>query len=85
MLRNVVEILAAQKLEELLKEEDCCKCAQCKEDMMAYALNRLAPHYVSTDVGQLFAKANELKWGYDFDLMKELSFALNVVRNNPRH
>lgn len=85
MLKNITEILANQKLEVLLKDNDCCKCDKCKEDMLAYALNKLPPSYVSTDEGELFSKAKALSVDYDFDILKELVIAMNLVRGNPRH
>ncbi len=41
-LINMTEIIVRQRLEELLKNYDCCKCEQCFYDMMAYALNSLS-------------------------------------------
>ena len=50
-LVNVMEKLVQEKLEEMLKIENCCKCDRCVEDMTAKALNKLPAKYVSTHNG----------------------------------
>lgn len=85
MLQNITELLVSQKLDDLLKKEDCCKCPQCREDMLAYALNQLHTHYVSTNKGQLIEKARALSSEYDVEIVKALAMAMKVVTENPRH
>lgn len=86
MLKNITEMLVEQKMEELLeKEEHCCKCQQCREDIIAYTLNQLTPHYVSTDHGQLFTKARMLSISYEVEITAALAKAIKLVAENPRH
>ena len=33
-----------------------CGCAMCRGDVLVYALNRLAPHYVSTRQGEILTE-----------------------------
>ena len=40
-LVNVMESIVEEKLDTQLKEENCCKCERCLEDMKAMALNQL--------------------------------------------
>lgn len=44
-----------------------CGCAMCKADVMIYALNRMAPHYVSTREGEVLT---ELTMGSDQEKAK---------------
>lgn len=85
MLKNITELLVDEKLESLWRHRECCKCEKCKEDIMAIALTRLPPHYVSSDSGELYAKTKMLSSTYEFQIMKELAFAMKVVEEHPRH
>lgn len=53
MLINMMEHYVDERLSELLKDYNCCKCEVCLEDMKAFSLNRLPPKYVSTVNGQV--------------------------------
>jgi late competence development protein ComFB len=44
-----------------------CGCETCRGDVLIYALNRLAPHYVSTRQGEVLT---ELKLGTDQEMAK---------------
>lgn len=86
MLKNITEMLVEQKLDELLKKDDqCCKCQQCREDIIAYALNQLNPHYVSTGQGQLYTKAKVLTIDYEVEITAALARAIQLVTEHPRH
>lgn len=86
MVKNITEMLVEKKLDELLaKDETCCKCQQCREDIIAYTLNQLSPHYVSTDQGQLFSKAKMLSINYEVEITTALAKSMKLVSENPRH
>ena len=59
-LINVMEKVVDDKLEEMLKTENCCQCERCIEDMKAIALNKLPAKYVSTHNGELFSKLDAM-------------------------
>jgi competence protein ComFB len=55
MIRNLVEEHVRQSLEALKAHFPAfCPCgeAQCTEDVLVYALNRIPPRYVTTPEGQ---------------------------------
>ena len=86
MVKNVTEILVEQKLDELIKRgEDFCRCTQCREDIIAYALNNLNPHYVSTEQGDLYTKAKVLSINFDVEVTTAVAMAIKLVGENPRH
>lgn len=85
MYRNATEILVEQKLENMWKNYDGCKCKRCHDDIMAYALNRLPVHYISTSKGELYNKAASLSLEFDLEVVKVLAQAMQLVASNPRH
>lgn len=64
---------------------DICKCQRCKEDMIAWALNRMPVKYVTTDLGNVYTKFHQLKLQSRADIIVQLTEAARVVKENPRH
>lgn len=82
---NVTESLVEQKLDEIIDSLGCCKCEQCRADMISYALNRLAPKYASTEIGRAYAKLDLLSYQFEIDLTTALYEAAEQVKKHPRH
>lgn len=85
MYRNATEIIVEQKLESIWRSYDGCKCKRCHDDIIAYALNRLPVHYISTSKGELYNKAASLSLDFDVEVTKILVMAMQLVSQNPRH
>lgn len=85
MYRNIMEIIVEEKVDGLLRNTDCCGCARCKEDIISMALNRIPPHYVSSDKGTLYAKAQMLSNEMDIEIVKQIAVAMRIVSENPHH
>lgn len=85
LLKNYMETLLLEKLDEVIDELDCCKCEKCRMDIMSYALNRLPPKYVATYEGQVYSKLDTLTVQYEADLMCALYQAARIVCSNPHH
>lgn len=85
VLKNYMETLLIEKLDEVIDQLDCCKCKKCRMDIMSYALNRLPPKYVATYEGQVYSKLDTLSVQYETDLMCALYQAAKVVGANPHH
>ena len=87
MLTNITQVLVEQKLDALFNSANYtgCTCTQCKEDIMAIVLNKLPPHYVSTDKGALFERANQHNQRFDNELLPHLIRAAQLVEASPRH
>lgn len=85
ILKNYMETLVRDKLDEVFNELDCCKCDKCKMDIMSYALNRLPPKYVATYEGQVYSKLDTLSVQYETDLMCALYSAARIVTEHPHH
>lgn len=84
-LKNLVETLILQKLDETIDRLGCCKCKKCRMDIASYALNRLPPKYVATYEGEVYAKLETLSLQYETDLLNALYQAAQIVTANPRH
>ena len=86
MLINMMEHYVDERLSELLRDYNCCKCEVCLEDMKAYALNRLTPRYVSTVNGQVFTRIKqELENQPSVDLDVAVIQAIQHISASPRH
>ena len=84
-LINIMEDIVKDKLEEMLKTENCCKCERCIEDMTALALNKLLARYVSTHNGELYSKLNSLVRQNSVDLNIAVAEAIACVSKKPSH
>ncbi|WP_027416761.1 late competence development ComFB family protein [Aneurinibacillus terranovensis] len=62
-----------------------CDCSQCKDDIIAIALNRVPSKYVSTEVGEVYIKTLMMDKQIESDVIKEITNAVMVVEKNPRH
>lgn len=84
-VENVMEELAEEKLDEIFDQLDCCHCEQCKADILSYALNRLSPKYVDTNVGRAYAKLDSMSSQFEADLVAALCEGARIVKQHPRH
>jgi competence protein ComFB len=81
-----MELAVDHVLPNLLKAFDkICTCEKCMLDMKAIALNKLKPHYVVTNKGELYSKVDEMNSQFETDVMKALIDAIDIVSKNPRH
>lgn len=86
MLHNIMEELVEQSLDPVLRSYQCCKCAKCRKDMMAVALNHLPPHYIVTTIGEAISKAHYmLDLQGQAELISEVVAAVEFVKDRPRH
>lgn len=84
-LVNIMEDIVRNKLSEMLKNENCCKCDRCIEDMTALALNKLPSKYVSTHNGELFSKVDSMVRQNSVDLNIAVAEAISCVSKRPSH
>jgi competence protein ComFB len=52
---------------------------------MALVLNKLPSKYVVTLKGRVYTKLSELELQRKADIVKELTKAIEIVKNNPQH
>lgn len=82
---NLREIMVEEKLDEVWRDMDCCKCKMCRDDIIALSLNKLPPKYVATKEGELYGRATEHTSEKNVELISELIKAIKIISNNPRH
>ena len=82
---NIMENIISEKLDLQLKDCDCCKCNDCKQDMLAYALNIIPPKYVNSAKGELFGRINSTKLQNSVDIDIAIAKAISIVSASPNH
>ncbi len=83
---NLMEDEVIFAIKKLLKDEtNICTCEKCISDIRAIALNNLPPKYVVTEKGKLYEKVNQMNYQFDADVMREVTKAIEIVKNNPQH
>lgn len=86
MLKNYMEDTVDAFLPHLIaKHPELCHCERCLEDIKAIALNHLKPAYFVTHEGLLYSKVDEMTVQYTADLTTELTKAIEIVTEFPRH
>jgi len=73
------------KTNDILKIMNICKCEKCKLDIIAIALNDLPSKYVVTQIGELYAKVNELTQQFEVDIETSIVKAAVQVARSPKH
>lgn len=85
-LHNIMEDKVTDVTKRLMSgEQDFCTCERCQLDVVALALNQVQPKYVVTDKGELYGRANLMTNQSDTDIIKEVTRAIDIVRESPRH
>lgn len=84
-LKNLMEELVINSLEDVLKDINTCKCETCVTDITAIALNSLPPKYIVTQVGELYSKSDLLRQQFEVDIISAITKAAVIVKRNPRH
>ena len=85
--RNLMEDVVVEELNGVLKnlKGKVCDCELCREDMVAWTLNRLSPKYVVTKIGYIYSRIEALKSQSKADIITKLVEAAKVVKAKPRH
>lgn len=85
LVKNIMEKMVEDKMEEMLPKLECCTCDICRTDILCYALNRLKPKYVSTEQGELLSRVDSISIPYEASIMTEIVAGVEIVKKNPRH
>lgn len=80
-----METIVVRKLDDIWDTIDCCKCEKCRNDIIALALNQLAPKYVVTREGELYARLSELSNEQECEILIALAKAIKLVKEHPKH
>lgn len=84
-LKNLIEVLVSQAIDDIKKHYDFCGCPQCRLDISALALNKIPPRYVVSSKGSAYGRAEMLKMQNDLDVLGTVLEAIKTVQQKPRH
>jgi len=85
-LHNYMEDVVGFFLDDMLdRMEGVCRCAKCRLDILAIALNKLPSKYVVTEKGRVYAKLSELEEQFKVDVFKDITKAIGIVKKRPQH
>ena len=85
VLKNMMEPLVLDKIDDIMTEFNCCNCEQCKLDIASLALNKLAPKYVATRMGGFYTRLEALSLQHGADVLSSITSAVNIVSQKPSH
>jgi competence protein ComFB len=84
-LKNYMEDIVFQLLDEMLEEKQFCKCDRCRLDVAAITLNHLPTKYVVTEEGEIYAKSDILSSQFRTDVIIQILNAMEIVSKHPHH
>lgn len=82
---NVVEIIANEKVADMMDRMEMCTCSKCTCDVLAIALNSLPTKYVTSDAGKQYIQLNSYKRQFETDVEIALMKACLTVKESPNH
>ncbi|MDD3167927.1 MAG: late competence development ComFB family protein [Eubacteriales bacterium] len=82
---NVVEIIAHEKVADIMVRMEMCTCSKCACDVLAIALNSLPTKYVTSDAGKQYIQLNSYKRQFETDVEIALMKACLTVKESPNH
>ncbi len=84
-LINLTEMLAREKVKEVMQRINVCDCPTCTQDVLALTLNSLPNKFVNTDAGRQHLLLEIYKKQYETDIVAALTRASVRVKVTPRH
>ncbi len=85
-VKNYMEIVVREALKQVLANmTDVCQCERCRLDMMALALNNLAPRYTVSHTGEVFTKLRMWDADNQVKILAEVTKAAMQVAAKPNH
>lgn len=86
VVKNYMEDIVRRNMDEQYEaRQDICKCARCRLDVFALAINRLPPKYVVSDRGHIFTKLQEMEQQFNADVTREVLKAIDFIKTHKRH
>jgi len=82
-LVNLMEETVLEKIDQLWKQTNYCKCEKCRMDIAAYALNRLPPRYVQSFEGKMLHQFEARTTQTDAEITAVVYQGIKVVGDEP--
>jgi propanediol utilization protein len=80
---NIMELLAEESIDDVIEEEKGCHCDQCRANVLAIALNGLAPRYIS-DMQTLVGEIETFRLEYGVLVQERICKAVQQVKMHPK-
>ncbi|MBC7897217.1 MAG: late competence development ComFB family protein [Cytophagaceae bacterium] len=86
-MKNALEEIADEVYEQLrARPAGFCACAQCRDDAITRALNKIRPRYISgSPIGSAVTRVALSQRQARAEMSVVMLEAMQVVRTNPRH
>ena len=85
VLKNIMEDIVEQRMDELLPQSGCCQSEVCRMDIKAIVLNKFPAKYVVTTTGEIMTRLNSYGRQNTADLTTAIMQAMEIVSKSPRH
>lgn len=82
-LTNLMEETVLNKIDQLWKNTEYCKCDNCRMDIATYALNRLPAQYVQSLQGKVFYQFEATQIQPDIEVTVVVSQGIEIVGKSP--
>ena len=82
---NLMEDILEMEYDAIKESLECCTCEQCRNDVIAYALNHTQPRYVVNPDGTVMSKIETYRLQGVTDVWAALTRAAIIVNESPRH
>lgn len=82
-LVNLMEETVLNKIDQLWKDTEYCKCDNCRMDIATYALNRLPAQYVQSLKGKVLYQFEASKIQPDIEVTVAVSKGIEIVGKAP--
>jgi len=80
---NVMELLVEEEVDPIIREHDGCECDQCRANVVAVSLNKLAARYMS-DMESLLSQLDSYREEYSELIRERIVKAVEQVKKNPK-
>lgn len=84
-LKNLMEEVVFNVMDDYLQKEEMCKCDRCKMDIAGIALNQLPSKYVVTEKGEAYGKTDIIDIQKNVDVITAIMAGITRVKANPSH
>lgn len=84
-VHNFMEDVVYENIESVMRDIGSCQCEKCRDDVMAIALNTLAPKYTSTEQGSMYVKMAKFNSEFQTKVLTAIAIAAERVKSRPKH
>jgi len=81
-MENEVVLQAKSMME---RDGTVCMCDICVYNVSALALNKLTPHYITTNMGEMYARVDKLNVMDRTEIVIEVLQAISIVKEKKMH